>query len=148
MQKIHDRTGRALVTASAVLMLLPACTTDPSTATGHVLDVTVKDFRIKPALPAVGEGPVTFSVWNAGPSTHEFVVVRSDRSADELPIAADGLSVDEDGVVPIDELTEVDSGTRATLTLALSPGRYVIFCNLEGHYLGGMHAALEVTHDA
>jgi uncharacterized cupredoxin-like copper-binding protein len=26
----------------------------------------------------------------------------------------------------------------------LAPGHYVLFCNLEGHYLGGMNVSLEV----
>ena len=35
-----------------------------------------------------------------------------------------------------------------TLVIHLAPGRYVFFCNLEGHYLGGMHGVLEVSGDA
>ena len=30
------------------------------------------------------------------------------------------------------------------LTLDLKPGRYVLWCNLEGHYLGGMHETFDV----
>ena len=30
------------------------------------------------------------------------------------------------------------------LGLGLTPGNYVLYCNLEGHYLGGMHASLAV----
>jgi uncharacterized cupredoxin-like copper-binding protein len=30
------------------------------------------------------------------------------------------------------------------MVLNLTPGRYVMYCNLEGHYLGGMYAALTV----
>jgi uncharacterized cupredoxin-like copper-binding protein len=26
----------------------------------------------------------------------------------------------------------------------LAPGRYVLFCNMSGHYLGGMHRLLVV----
>ena len=33
---------------------------------------------------------------------------------------------------------------RQTLVLHLAPGHYVLYCNLEGHYLGGMYAALTV----
>ena len=41
-------------------------------------------------------------------------------------------------------------GTKTILALFsaedgdLKPGRYVLWCNLEGHYLGGMHASFEV----
>ena len=29
-----------------------------------------------------------------------------------------------------------------TLLLHLQPGRYVLFCNMSGHFLGGMHEIL------
>jgi uncharacterized cupredoxin-like copper-binding protein len=35
-------------------------------------------------------------------------------------------------------------GESDDLTLRLPPGHYVLWCNLEGHYLGGMHASLDV----
>ena len=106
--------------------------------------MTVKDFSIHaPAtLPA---GDVTLRVRNAGPATHEFVVVRTDLDADALPIGSDGLSVNEDWLQFVDELDEIPMWTTASLTLHLAPGRYVFFCNLEGHYLGGMHRAVEVV---
>ena len=144
MLRIEKSAGRIVRAAIAVLLLLPACTSHPPEHDGPLLHVRIEDFKIHPALPSVEDGLVTLSVWNEGPSTHEFVVVQSDGSADELPIAADGISVDEDAVVPVDELTEIESKTRGILSLSLSPGRYVLFCNLEGHYLGGMHASLEV----
>jgi uncharacterized cupredoxin-like copper-binding protein len=145
MQTILEKTGRILLAVSAVLLLLPGCGPDPSAPAGPVLRVKIKDFKIKPALPSLDEGRVTLSVWNEGPSTHEFVVVESDRSPDELPLGEDGLSVDEDAVVPIDEITQVDAKTQGTLALTLSPGSYVLFCNLEGHYLAGMNASVEVS---
>ena len=41
-----------------------------------------------------------------------------------------------------DESVQLDE--RHQLDLDLDPGHYVLFCNLEGHYLGGMHVDLEV----
>jgi hypothetical protein len=62
-----------------------------------------------------------------------------------LPIGGDGLSVDEDSVDVVDELEEVLDGDRDSLTVSLEPGTYVLFCNLEGHYLAGMYATIEVA---
>jgi uncharacterized cupredoxin-like copper-binding protein len=147
MRRTHQ-SSRAVLTAGAVLLPLFGCTGQPSTAPrGPVLDVLVKDFKIEPSLPATESGLVKLRVRNAGPATHEFVVVRSDLPPDQLPIAADGLSVDEDRVAPVGELGEVEAGATGTLTLALAPGHYVLFCNLEGHYLTGMSASIEVTDD-
>jgi uncharacterized cupredoxin-like copper-binding protein len=108
------------------------------------MHVTEKDFAIT-AQPTVAAGDVTFNVTNDGPATHEFVVVRTDLASDELPIASDGLSVDEDTLQGVGEISQVDFGTTESATLSLAPGHYVFFCNIEGHYLGGMHTELEVT---
>lgn len=147
MRRIRKKS-RALVTAGAVLLTLFGCTRQPSEAPrGPVLDVLVKDFKIEPLHPRIENGLVTLRVHNDGPATHEFVTIRSVLPADGLPIASDGLSVDEDRVVPVGELTEVEAGASATLTLPLVRGRYVFFCNLEGHYLTGMYASIEVVDD-
>jgi uncharacterized cupredoxin-like copper-binding protein len=34
--------------------------------------------------------------------------------------------------------------SHRVLRLRLAPGRYVLFCNMAGHYLGGMQAQLVV----
>jgi uncharacterized cupredoxin-like copper-binding protein len=141
-------SSRALLTAGAVLLTLFGCTWQPATAPrGPVLNVLVKDFKIEPLRPTIENGLVTLRVHNVGPATHEFVLIRSELPADELPIASDGLSVDEDRVVPVGELTEVEAGASGSLTLPLTGGRYVFFCNLEGHYLTGMYASIEVVDD-
>ena len=145
MLRIQKSAGRTMRAAIAVLLLLPACTSSPPEHDGPVLHVRIKDFKIHPALPSVEDGLLTLSIWNEGPTTHEFVVVQSDRSADELPIGEDGIRVDEDAVVPVDELKKIGAKTRGILSLSLAPGHYVLFCNLEGHYLAGMRASLEVT---
>lgn len=95
-------------------------------------------------LPA---GQVAFNVSNRGPSTHEFLIVRTDLRADNLPIGSDGLTVNEDSAQLdlIEEDSELDIGVSRTLVVDLPAGHYVFYCNLEGHYLGGMHASLVVT---
>jgi len=89
---------------------------------------------------------VQFRIHNNGPSTHEFVVVKTDYPDEGLPLASDGLTIDEKapGVKDVGELDEVPLGASRTLVLQLRPGSYVLFCNLEGHYLGGMALSLKV----
>ena len=58
----------------------------------------------------------------------------------------DGLTVDEEAV----ERSEPGSlepgapGAVRDLTVQLKPGRYILFCNMEGHYMAGMHTELVV----
>ena len=91
-------------------------------------------------------GTVSFRIRNQGPTSHEFIVVRTDRAPDKLPLQSDGLTVNEEarGIDLIDEAEGLDIDDRQTLVLDLAAGQYVMYCNLEGHYLGGMYAALTV----
>ena len=113
---------------------------------GTPVDVLLDDFNVKRDAAIVPAGTVSFRVLNQGPTTHEFIVVRTDRAPGKLPLQPDGLTVDEegDGVHLLDEVEGLDIDDRQTMVLRLAPGNYVLYCNLEGHYLGGMYAALTV----
>jgi uncharacterized cupredoxin-like copper-binding protein len=136
------RIGRALFIA-ALPMLLVACT--EKAPQGTPVDVTLRDFHIQTTQQTVAAGSVVFQVQNDAPMTHEFIVVRTDLPDDQLPIGSDGLSVNEEWLSSVGEIDEVPASESRSLALDLAPGRYVFFCNLEGHYLGGMHGVLEVT---
>jgi hypothetical protein len=127
------------------LMALSACSS-PAPSSGAAIHVTLRDYRILAVATSAPAGAVSFDVLNRGPSTHEFVVFQTDRQADQLPLGGDGLTVDEDSpeLRHIGEFSEVDIGRTAALSLRLSPGTYVLVCNLEGHYLGGMYLAMTV----
>jgi uncharacterized cupredoxin-like copper-binding protein len=119
---------------------------EPTPSGGTPVNVLLEDFKVKKDAADVPAGTVSFRIRNQGPTTHEFIVVRTDRAPDELPLQRDGLTVDEEGpgVELVDEAEALDIDDRQTLVLDLAPGHYVMYCNLEGHYLGGMHAALTV----
>ena len=145
---IDPRRPRRFIvaTVAAAIVGLSACTGGPPAAHGPSLAVTIRDFQITASPSTATAGHLVLLVHDLGPSTHELVVVRTDLPAAQLPLRPDGLLVDEDSpqLHTVDELSELDVGDRARLVLNLSPGRYVLFCNLEGHYLGGMHALLQV----
>jgi hypothetical protein len=128
-------------------LLMPAACSGTPQPKGEVVDITLRDFHIDTGTPSATSGDVDFEVHNEAPATHEFVVVRTDLPADALTLGPDGLSVNEDWLDGVGELNEVPAGTVGTLALHLAPGRYVFFCNLDGHYLGGMHGVLEVSAD-
>jgi uncharacterized cupredoxin-like copper-binding protein len=110
----------------------------------RVIQVRERDFRI--AAPThVRAGAVVLNVRNLGPENHELIVVRSARG--RLPLRSDGLTVDEETLQHAEAgaLEPGRPGAVRDLRLNLSPGRYVLFCNMEGHYLGGMHIVLQVA---
>jgi uncharacterized cupredoxin-like copper-binding protein len=105
---------------------------------------TEKDFSITLDQTSIDAGDVSFSVTNDGPSTHEFVVFRTDLAPDALPVT--GATVDESGggLEVVDEIEDIEPDSTRTLDVNLDAGTYVIICNIEGHYQSGMHAGLTV----
>jgi hypothetical protein len=137
----------ALVLAALALAVpLTGARRQAPTPSGTPVNVLLQDFKVRMDAAVVPAGTVSFRLLGQGPTTHEFIVVRTDRSPDKLPLQPDGLTVNEEalGVELVDEADGLDIDDRQTLDLRLAPGHYVMYCNLEGHYLGGMYAALTV----
>lgn len=138
---------RALIALVAVVLVpIAGCARHDEPPTADAV-ADMRDFEIDLSTTRLLAGHRVIGLTNHGPTVHELVIARTDLPADALPLGADGISVDEDsrrfrilGEEESVQLTEQD-----VLDLVLEPGHYVLFCNLEGHYLGGMHADLEVT---
>jgi uncharacterized cupredoxin-like copper-binding protein len=116
------------------------------TPSGTPVNLLLKDFKVREDVAVVPAGTVRFRILNQGPTSHEVNVVRTDHAPEKLPLQRDGLTVDEeaDGMKFLDDAEGLDIDDRQSLVLDLTPGHYVLYCNLEGHYLGGMYAALTV----
>jgi uncharacterized cupredoxin-like copper-binding protein len=113
---------------------------------GTPVNLLLQDFKIREDAAIVPAGTVRLRIRNQGPTSHEVNVVRTDLAPDKLPLQRDGLTVNEEakGVDFLDDVEGLDIDDRQTLVLDLAAGNYVLYCNLEGHYLGGMYAALTV----
>ena len=135
-----------LPVALALAVLLTVARRHEPAPPGTPVNVLLGDFQVRRDAAVVPAGTVSFRILNQGPSTHELNVVRTASAPDKLPLQPDGLTVDEDapGLDHIDEAEGLDIGDRRTMVLRLAPGHYVLYCNMEGHYLGGMHAAFTV----
>jgi uncharacterized cupredoxin-like copper-binding protein len=139
-----------VLVSGLALIALPACSGRQSAQRDDAKPVTVaeRDFRIsvdgRSGRRQLKSGDTHFVVSNRGPDTHELLVVRTNGS--RLPLRADGLTVDEDAVksATVATLDGRAAGTAERLRVHLAPGRYVLFCNMAGHYLGGMHVELVV----
>jgi uncharacterized cupredoxin-like copper-binding protein len=123
---------------------LSACSSDSTSSQGAVVRVTLKDFRITVSRSHVRAGDVRLVVKNKGPDTHELLIARTRAS---LPLRADGITVDEEALESsaVAEAEGEPRGRVRVLELKLQPGRYELFCNMAGHYLGGMRARLVVS---
>jgi hypothetical protein len=128
----------------AGLLALGGCGGGGSGSAGvRVVRITERDFHI--AAPRhLAPGRVRFEVANDGPDLHELILVRDLSGA--LPLRTEGLTVNEEALAPVEvgSLEPGAPGSTRVLTVTLRPGRYEIFCNMAGHYMGGMHAILVV----
>ena len=142
-QALRVAVAAAVVGGSACALLLPSTSSGAPAGGRPATKITERDFSIS-APKKVRAGDVTFTVTNNGPDTHELIVVRSNGAP--LPLRADGLTVDEARVDPRIAGSLDGGGPRTTRTLhvRLAPGRYVLLCNMAGHFLGGMHRMLVV----
>lgn len=131
----------------AVAVAITACASGSGKqrSAGTLVSVRERDFRIHLKPARVPAGRVDLKVDDVGPADHELILIRAIRGP--LPLRHDGLTVDEDALrsVTIGVLEPATPGTIRHLDTRLRKGRYEVFCNMAGHYLGGMHAFLVVT---
>jgi uncharacterized cupredoxin-like copper-binding protein len=108
---------------------------------------TEKEWAIEISSSLHEAGTTTFNLQNLGTIAHEFLVVRSDKSATELLASVDAGTnrIDEEQLNVIDEQPEYDPGVPGMVTVNLEAGHYVVMCNIAGHYNAGMYADLEVV---
>jgi uncharacterized cupredoxin-like copper-binding protein len=111
----------------------------------RMVQVTERDFRIT-APKTLSAGRVTLRVNNEGPDVHELLVARVGGGA-PLPLRPDGLTVDEERIqaATLGNLEPSRPGSTRELRIDLTPGRYILFCNMYGHYRGGMRTELVVN---
>ena len=108
---------------------------------------TEKEWAIEISSSLHEAGTTTFNLQNLGTIAHEFLVVRSDKSATELLASVDAGTnrIDEEQLNVIDEQPEYEPGVPGMVTVNLEAGHYVVMCNIAGHYNAGMYADLEVV---
>ena len=101
---------------------------------------------IKLDADSVPAGTVTFDVTNDSKDLiHEMVLSPLTADQEDLPYLADEYKVDEDAAGHLGEVAELEPGKGGALTIDLKPGRYIVYCNIPGHFVGGMWTVLTVT---
>jgi uncharacterized cupredoxin-like copper-binding protein len=118
-----------------------------TTSGGAGLTVKMGDYSFTPSNPTVKAGKVTITSPNDGQVEHEMVVLKTDRNPASLPVH--GNEVDEEGleakgVENAGEIEEVGPGQTKSTDFNLTPGKYVMICNVPGHYKLGMYGSITV----
>ena len=143
-RELRSRTWWTFAAAVTVFAIVAAaCSAGPSdTSETPSVYIDMSDFKIAADHPAIAAGHVVIGIRNHASTAHELKVIKTDLAPDQLPVDPATAKVTEDGKVG--ELLNIAGGASRKLVLELTPGKYVLICNVAGHYQLGMHAALEV----
>jgi uncharacterized cupredoxin-like copper-binding protein len=133
-----------LKTAGAASLILALAGLAAHEAAGRgaatTVRITEKEFTLKAVPASARPGKVTFVARNAGKLEHEVVVVKTNRAPGKLPVK--GTKASEAGRVG--KIPPFKPGQTKRLTLSLKAGKYVLFCNVAGHYESGQYSGFRV----
>ena len=103
--------------------------------------VHMQDYKVILSVATVKAGAVRFGIKNEGTMEHSFELIKTDLAFDQLPTTGDAKAK-EDGLVK--QVKSLPVGKVSVVAADLAAGKYVIICNIAGHYQLGMRAALTV----
>lgn len=124
---------------------------DTPMATGQGYDEPGADMAkatmgIKVSPASAPAGRITFEATDSSKDQiHEMIVMYLADPSKQLPYIADESRVDEDKAGDKGEVSELDPGQSGSLTVTLQPGKYLLICNVPGHFEAGMWAEFTVT---
>ena len=122
-------------------------TTDvPQLGMGMDSDMAMAKMGVNANPNKVRRGAVTFKVTNlSSQMIHEVIVARVPEGVEKLPYGETSQRADQDALRTYGSVNEIDPHKSASLTLELKPGKYLLYCNLPGHYMAGMWTLIDVT---
>jgi hypothetical protein len=104
----------------------PADPAPPAPVLPTFVSVSAKEFSLTLSRPLVGKGGVRVELRNTGEDPHNLV------------LSPDGTHT------PLASFSTLDPGTYERRSVTLEPGRYQLWCSLEGHEAAGMSVTLRV----
>lgn len=108
-------------------------------------DMSTAMMGVKLSMDSVAAGEVTFEVENTSKlMEHEMVVTLVKDTKTPLPLKKGNNQVDEKAAGSLGEVSELKPGKTGTLKVKLTPGSYILYCNVPGHYKRGMWSILTV----
>ena len=133
----HMRSGSAASAMGGGAMMGGSAAGNAAPAGVRAIHVKLGEMWVKPDYGSVKAGRVTFAATNTGQLEHELMIERM-----PLKMDAPGRPNEEAAQGMIEDMEPGDSGR---MTLKLTPGAYVLFCNVAGHYAAGQHIRFNVT---
>ena len=157
------RSVALLVAVAVVTVPFGACGGSKKAGSSGTVAVSLADtvgksgpWSITVSPTSISAGNVSFAVKNRGTIEHEMIVLKTDVAFDQLPVVDAGdppapvttgaNKVDEAGNVGETGDPDLKPGDSRTFTIkGMEAGRYVLLCNIAGHYGQGMRTAFTVS---
>jgi uncharacterized cupredoxin-like copper-binding protein len=132
--------------AAALVVLAGPAVSATHKAAKKTTDVsaTEVEFKITLTHKSAPAGKVAFTVKNDGKLTHQFIVLRTTKPAGSLPMHGATVQLTKAGHV-MGQLTRIQPGKTMHLTVDVTKARYVILCNMPGHYKAGQYTTFDVS---
>jgi uncharacterized cupredoxin-like copper-binding protein len=112
---------------------------------GVKMDMSAATMGVRLSTNSVKAGTVVFDVSNDSKETiHEMLVIPLVDGRQGPPVDEKEAKIDEEGAGDLGEVSELEPGKRGKLKLDLKQGRYLLTCNIPGHYMNGMWSILTV----
>jgi hypothetical protein len=121
------------ITSAAALAACLGVAADAKTAAKHKsparMLVYAQEWSLWPSRSKLPPGKVIVQLWNRGEDAHDLRIRRLLGARMTGPTQGVAVTV---------------SGDLHQATWKLSPGRYMLYCSMPGHYARGMHTVLVV----
>jgi uncharacterized cupredoxin-like copper-binding protein len=123
-----------------------AQTTGEGAAEGQALEIKMGEYFFEPKDATAKAGSVTISAPNEGKLPHELMLLKTNTDPAKLPTAPDGGVAEKthEAAEKNGEIEDVAPGETKSSKFDLTPGKWVMFCNIPGHYAQGMYGSLTV----
>jgi uncharacterized cupredoxin-like copper-binding protein len=126
----------AVIPAAVAVAAASPALASPSASS---INVTEKEFKMTPSATSAKAGQVTFKVVNKGALDHTLEIVKTSLAASKLPVKSEKVTLK-----PLGKAGPFKPGKSGTLKITLKAGKYVLFCNIAGHYKAGQYVAFTV----
>lgn len=134
-----------LVVAFALALPMAASAATPTVVKVQLWDKGTS-MGVELSRDSVPAGPVTFVVKNVSKGTvHEMLVMYLADPSKLLPYIQQEGKTTEDKSIDKGEVSELAPSKSGKLTVDLQPGKYVLICNVPGHFAAGMWSTFTVT---
>ena len=143
---IGDRSGDAQTRVADSAAAAVAASGAQAEDSSVVVNVTIADGSMQLDQSTVPAGPVTFQVSVVGNLDHEIQVIKTRLDPKSLPAGMEPGVVDEAAVGDkAGEIEDIVADSPLMDTFQMASGRFVVFCNVPGHYAKGEVTTLDVN---